>query len=453
MRIDAGMAFQMTRLILAWIFACPAIAPLAVAQTGPAKAPHWIAAWAASAHGPYPLGFPGPQPELKFAFPDAARGASDQSFRMIVRPDIWGKQARIRLSNAFGTQPVTFDGVYLGLQNNGAAVLAGTNRPVSFAGKPSVTVAPGADVVSDAVSLPFVKNPADPMLSGRRLAVSFHVAGDSGPMSWHAKAMATSYLSMPGAGARGGEESELSFSQSSISWYFLDAVHMTAPPGTRAIVALGDSITDGTASTLNGDDRWPDVFARRLHAAAGDRFAVVNQGIGGNQVIGPADYASKPFGGGPSALDRLQRDVISLPGVSVVIWLEGINDFAAGGAAAQAVSEGAREAVRRLRAKLPGVRIYMATVTSSLNSSNAAYGAAEVDAKRKEYNNFVRTAGIFDGVIDFDAATLDQKTGELRAEYQPNSTVGGPGDRIHPNRAGYAAMGNAIDLKMILGKP
>jgi lysophospholipase L1-like esterase len=216
---------------------------------------------------------------------------------------------------------------------------------------------------------------------------------------------------------------------------------------------LGDSITDGTASTLNGDDRWPDVFARRLHAAAGDRFAVVNQGIGGNQVIGPADYASKPFGGGPSALDRLQRDVISLPGVSVVIWLEGINDFAAGGAAAQAVSEGAREAVRRLRAKLPGVRIYMATVTSSLNSSNAAYGAAEVDAKRKEYNNFVRTAGIFDGVIDFDAATLDPKTGELRAEYQPNSTVGGPGDRIHPNRAGYAAMGNAIDLKMILGKP
>ena len=88
-----------------------------------------------------------------------------------------------------------------------------------------------------------------------------------------------------------------------------------------------------------------------------------------------------------------------------------------------------------------------------LNSSNAAYGAAEVDAKRKEYNNFVRTAGIFDGVIDFDAVTLDPRTGELRAEYQPNSTTGGPGDKIHPNRAGYAAMGNVIDLRMIVGRP
>ena len=422
-----------------------------IAQTSPAKATHWVAAWTASAHGPYPVGNPTAQPELKFAFPDAARGASDQSFRMIVRPDIWGKQARIRLTNAFGTQPVTFDGVYIGLQNSGAAILPGTNHPITFAGKKTVTVAPGKDIVSDAVSLPFVKNAADPMLVGRRLAVSFHVVGESGPMTWHAKALTTSYLTPPGGGARSSEDSELAFSQSSTSWYFLDEVEMTAPASTQVVVAFGDSITDGTASTLNGDDRWPDVFARRLHAATGNRYSVVNEGIGGNQVIGPADYASKPLPGGPSALDRLQRDVISLPGVSTIIWLEGINDFGASPASAQAVSDGVRDAVKRLRAGIPGVRIYMATLTGALNST-PTHGTPEVEAKRKEYNQFIRSAGIFDGVIDFDVVTLDPKTGELKAEYQPNSTLGGPGDKLHPNRAGYAAMANSIDLNMVAGK-
>jgi len=424
---------------------------VAADKATPAKAPHWVAAWTASAHGPYPVGNPTAQPELKFAFPDAARGALDQSFRMIVRPDVWGKQARIRLSNAFGTQPVTFDGAYIGLQTSGSAVLAGSSRPVTFAGQRTVTVAPGKDVVSDAVTLPFVRNADDAMLSGRRLAVSFHVAGESGPMTWHAKALTTSYLSAPGAGSRGSDESEAAFPLSSTSWYFLDAVEMTAPAATRVIVAFGDSITDGTASTLNGDDRWPDVFARRLHAAAGNRFSVVNEGIGGNQVVGPADYASKPLPGGPSALDRLQRDVISLPGVSAVIWLEGINDFGAAGASAQAVSDGVREGVKRLRASIPGVRIYMATLTGALNST-PTHGTPVVEAKRREYNEFIRSSGIFDGVIDFDAIVLDPKTGELKAEYQPNSTTGGPGDKLHPNRAGYAAMGNGIDLVMILGK-
>jgi len=445
------MAHRLMQFVFGFILAHAALVQVTDAQAAPAITPHWVAAWTASAHGPYPVGNPTAQPELKFAFPDAARGAVDQSFRMIVRPDIWGNQARIRLSNAYGTQPVTFDGVHIALQTSGSAVLAGSSRMVAFGGKPSVTVAPGKDVVSDAVTLPFVKSSADPMLIGRRLAVSFHVAGESGPMTWHAKALTTSYLTAPGAGSRGNDEAESAFPLSSTSWYFLDEVEMTAPPATRVIVAFGDSITDGTASTLNGDDRWPDVFARRLHATAGGRFAVVNEGIGGNQVIGPTDYATKPIPGGPAALDRLQRDVISLPGVSVVIWLEGINDFGAAGASAQAVSDGVREGVKRLRERIPGVRIYMATLTGALNST-PTHGTAEVEAKRKEYNNFIRTAGIFDGVIDFDMVTLDPKTGELKAEYQPNSTIGGPGDKLHPNRAGYAAMGNAIDLKMIVGK-
>ena len=220
---------------------------------------------------------------------------------------------------------------------------------------------------------------------------------------------------------------------------------------TQVIVAFGDSITDGTGSTLNGDDRWPDVLARRLHATAGNRFAVVNAGIGGNRVISPADYATNPINGGPPAVDRLERDVLTLSGVSTVIWLEGINDFGATNATAKEVSDGVREAVLRMRERVPGLRIFMATVPSALNST-PTHGTAEVDARRNEYNNFIRTSGIFDGVIDFDAVALDPATGGMRAEYQPNSTIGGPGDKLHPNRAGYAAMGNAIDLTMIVGK-
>ena len=410
----------------------------------------WVASWAASAHGPYPVGNPTAQPEQKFALPSAETGALDQTFRMIVRPDVWGGQARIRLSNAFGTKPVTFDGVYLGLQSSGATLVPGTNRAVIFGGKPGVTIPPGKTATSDAVALPWVANPDEPMLANRRLAVSFHVAGDSGPITWHAKAMTTSYLSGPRTGAQGAEETESVFPFSTTSWYFLDDVEMDVP-GAKTVVAFGDSITDGTASSLNGDDRWSDVLSRRVHGVLGNRYAVVNEGIGGNRVIGPTDYAARPFTGGPAALERLDRDVISLPNVSTVIWLEGINDFGNGGAEPTAVADGVRDGVKRLRAAIPGVKIFMATLTSSLNSTNGAYGSPTVEEKRRAYNMFIKTSGIFDGVIDFSAATLDPTTGELKAEFQPNSTTGGPGDKLHPNRAGYAAMGRAIDLGLVFG--
>lgn len=421
---------------------------LAVARAEPPGT--WVASWTASAHGPYPVGNPTAQPELKFALPSAETGASDQTFRLIVRPDVWSGQARIRLSNVFGAKPVTFDGTYVGLQSTGAALVPGTNRPVSFAGKPGVTIPPGRTATSDPVVLPWVKNSADPMLANRKLAVSFHIVGESGPMTWHAKALTTSYLSGPHTGAHGAEQAESMFPFSTTSWYFLDAIEMHAP-GARTVVAFGDSITDGTASTLNGDDRWPDVLSRRVHRAFGNRYSVVDEGIGGNRVIGPADYAAKPFSGGPSALDRLDRDVIGLPNVSTVIWLEGINDFGNAGAEPAAVADGVREGVRRLRAAIPGVKIFMATLTSSLDSTNGAYGSPAVDAKRRAYNTFITSSGIFDGVIDFDAATRDPATGELKAEFQPNSTTGGPGDKLHPNRAGYAAMGSAVDLGLVFG--
>lgn len=435
----------MRRLLVLLTTLCAPLLP-----TGAAHA-EWAATWTASAHGPYPVGNPTAQPELKFAFPTPEQGARDQTFRLIVKPDAWGPQTRIRLSNAFGTKPVTFDGAYVGLQESGAAILKGTNQPVLFGGQKSVTVAPGQSVVSDAVALPFVTTPPSPMLKGLKLAVSFHVVGDSGPMTWHAKALQTSYLTPPGSGAHGEAVSESAFPYSTTSWYFLDEVDMNLPAKAQVIVAFGDSITDGTGTTINGDDRWPDVLSRRLHAAHGDAFVIVNQGIGGNRVVGPDDYATKPIGGGPGALTRLDRDIVSLPGVTTVIWLEGINDFGAADATAETVIEGYNKGVAELKRKLPGVKIYAATLTPALNST-PTHGRAEVDAKRKALNEFLRTAKIFDGVIDFDKATLDPATGEVKVEFQPNSSTGGPGDKLHPNRAGYAAMANAIDLGMITGK-
>jgi lysophospholipase L1-like esterase len=436
----------MRRLILVLVLSVASLLP------GAAQA-QWVASWTGAVHGPYPSGNPTAQPELRFAFPSPEQGARNQSFRMIVRPDAWGPQARIRLSNVFGTKPVTFNDAFVGLQESGSAVVKGTNQPVLFGGQKSVTVAPGQSVVSDPVALGFVKAPGDTMLRGRKLAVSFHVVGESGPMTWHAKALQTSYLSAPGSGPLSGEEGEGAFPYSTTSWYFLDEVDMNLPAKADVIVAFGDSITDGTGTTINGDDRWPDVLSRRLHAAYGDDFVVVNQGIGGNQVVGPPEYTpAKPIPGGPSALSRLDRDIISLPGVSAVIWLEGINDFGAANATAESVMEGYTKGVAALRQKLPGVRVFAATLTPALNSTITSHGRAEVDAKRKALNEFLRTSKLFDGVFDFDKATLDLATGEVKAEFQPNSSIGGPGDKLHPNRAGYAAMGNAIDLQVLTGR-
>ena len=297
---------------------------------------------------------------------------------------------------------------------------------------------------SDAIELPFARDVQ--ALRGRKLAVSFHVSGPSGPMTWHAKALQTSYVTAPRGGVHSRDEDDGAFPYSTASWFFLDAVDMTAPAGTAVVVCFGDSITDGTASTMNGDDRWPDVLAQRLQARHGNRLVVVNAGIGGNRVVGPADYADKPIAGGPGALDRLQRDVLSLSGVKHVIWMEGINDYGAAGTPVDAVTAGYRDGVARMKAQ--GIRVIGATLTSGWHSTIASHGTDEVDARRKATNDFIRSAGVFDAVVDFDAATLDTATGEIKSDMQPNSTIGGAGDKLHPNRAGYAAMARAIDLEL-----
>lgn len=400
----------------------------------------WVASWTGSAHGTYPSGTAIAQPNLSFAFPSPEIGANNQTFRLIVRPTLWSDEFRLRFSNAFGTQPVTLDDVYLGLQASAGAVAAGTNRRVTFGGRRTVTIPPGELLYSDPVELKYINDPDRFYLEGRKLAVSFHVVGSSGPMTWHSKALQTSYITAPGAGSHSKEESDEAFPYSTTSWYFLDALDAMAPANTVVVAALGDSITDGTGSTLNADDRWPDVLFRRLREAYGDRVSLVNTGIGGNRILSAAGA------GGPSALDRLDRDVFSLSGISAVVWLEGINDLGGAGASADAVIAGIQEGVLRMRAR--NLKIIQATITSSLNSTIASYSTAEVNDRRQVINTFIRTAGIFDSVADFDAVTVDPSTGELRLEFQPNSTTAAI-DRLHPNRAGYLAMGGEVGIDIL----
>lgn len=438
-------------------------------------------------HGPYPSGNPAAQPSLEFAFESPAEGAVDQTMRMIVKPDLWGRVIRLRFSNTFGTRPVTFDNVFVGLHGGGASVVRGTNQMLIFAdGKSTqLTLAPGASAWSDPVTLSWLppspgspgslgsagspRSPratgatrstagaakaagaVHPLISGRKLAVSFHVAGASGPMTWHAKALQTSYLTPPRSGSHGGDDNDTAFPYTTTSWFFLDRVDVMAAADTAVIAAFGDSITDGTLSTLNGDDRWPDVLSRRLHAQHGNRVSVVNAGIGGNRITGPASYSlDAPYAGGPSALDRLERDVLSLSGLTSIVWLEGINDIAQG-VSADDVIAGMREVARRVQAR-GGVKLIAATLTSSVGSTTA-HGTPDAEARRQAINTFIRTSGIFAGVADFDAATRDAQTGGLRAPFVPNSTIGGPGDRLHPNRAGYLAMGQSIDLTLLAPPP
>ena len=300
--------------------------------------------------------------------------------------------------------------------------------------------------------LPYVHDPASPDLAGRKLSVTFHVPGDSGPMTWHALALTTSYLTAPGAGGIGDLEDDSAYPYSTTSWFFLDAADAAVAPDIHIVVCLGDSITDGDQSTLNGDDRWTDVLSRRLHGD-GQHVAVVNAGIAGNEVLAPAEYApAKPFDGGPSLGARLDRDVLALSGVTDVIVFEGINDLATD-ATPDAVANGLRAVADRIRGKFKAIKLLGATLTSTRGSSIPGYGSSSTDAARHQLNDLLSKPGLFDAVIDFDAATVDRQTGELRAEFVPNSTGSGPGDKLHPNRAGYLAMGGAVDLRALVLPP
>jgi lysophospholipase L1-like esterase len=435
----------------AWVILTPVAAvaqePITTAGGSPAA---WIDAWTGSAQGVYPVGYsvaqPGPvgpagpgnqAPLLTAAFPD--NQARNQTLRMIVHPSVEGTSWRIRLTNEFGTRPVTFGRAYAGLQSSGGNVKAGTNRALTFAGRRSVTVPAGRTVLSDPVSVRVTD------AQSQHLAVSLHVAGASGPMTWHAAAFTTSYLSDPNAGDHTADIADTAFPHSTTSWFFVSEVQAQRRD-TATVVAFGDSITDGFFSTLNEDDRWPDALQRRL---AHRPISVVTEAIGGNMVtrIGRAPGGCTPCDG-PPALDRLDRDVLDRPGVRAVILLEGINDLGGGGATAEQVIAGYREIIRRVHAR--GIKIIGGTLTPSAGTAFGLYGTPETDAKRRAINDFIRTSGLFDGVADFAAATEDPANpGRLLPAYDTNSTAGGPGDHLHPNRAGFLAMAAAVDVAQL----
>jgi lysophospholipase L1-like esterase len=291
-------------------------------------------------------------------------------------------------------------------------------------------------------------------------------------MTYHSGANTTSFITPPGSGDHTGDADGFAYEYTTASWFFLAALDVMAPAETVVVCAFGDSITDGTHTTFNTNDRWANVLSRRLHNAYGNRVSVVNEAIGGNRVINPvvANAAS-----GPAAVDRLDRDVLGLSGLTHVIWLEGINDLGAGyGAAANPVENptihtpaniiaGYRDVVNRLHAR--GIKVYGGTVISALGLNNPAEGwdlttfpnflatvdnGPVVDAQRLILNEYIRAPGNFDGVVDFDAAARDPNPaalGNMRPSYLPNSQFTQlPWDYLHPNHAGYNAMGMAVDI-------
>ncbi len=416
----------------------------------------WAATWATSIQSAYILpttpqgaAVPGfdPQPDLRFALPEATTsGAVNQTFRMIVKPDLWGRTMRVRFSNVFGTKPVTFSHAAVGLQSYQANLVPGTSVDLRFRGKRSITIPAGQQAYSDPVELPFYSATQPLSLDGRNLAVSFAVEGSSGPMSHHATAFTTSYISAPGSGDTVSAEDDTAFPYSTTSWFFVSEVDVVAPKSTVVVVAFGDSITDGTFSTLNGNDRWSNVMARHLHRRLHGGVSVVNAGIGGNGVVALRT--------GQPATQRVQRDVISLAGVDTVVWMEGINDLGGGLLTPAPIISGYRQVVASLHRA--GIEVIGATLTPSFvpngqvpaNSPLAAasatlaehYGNAQTDAYRRTLNSFILSSGLFDATADFAAVTTDPRTGTLYPQFVPNSE-GSAGDYLHPNRAGYQVMG------------
>jgi lysophospholipase L1-like esterase len=398
------------------------------------------------------------QPDLAFPFPDPnTRGATTQTIRSIIKPDLWGNKVRVRFSNVFGDRPLTLNAVTVGLQEYGANAIKGTITRMTFGGGASVSIPPGQERWSDSTTLSWIKDADDPVVQGRNLAISYSIQGDSGHMTYHAAANTTSFITAPNSGDHTKEMSGFAYLYTTTSWFFLDAVDVMAPRDTVVICAFGDSITDGTHTTLNSNDRWSNVLSRRLHEAYGNKVSVVNEAIGGNRVSNPAVANATS---GPAAVDRLDRDVLGLSGLTHVIWLEGINDLGASHPTADVIA-GYKNVVERLHAK--GIKVYGATLTSALGLNNPAAGwdrtrfpdygnsgdnGSRNDANRKVLNEFIRTSGLFDGVAEFDQATLDPATGNMKAEFVPNSQFTQlPWDYLHPNHAGYNAMGMAIDIR------
>jgi lysophospholipase L1-like esterase len=396
------------------------------ARSGTARAAaggRWVASWAAS-----PMAG-----TSSFAGP-ARKGLSRQTVRNVIYASAGGTSLRVRVSNAFGKVPLTVGRVSVGVVLTGAQLVRGSSHALTFGGKASVTIPPGAQALSDPLA-----RPVRPLA---KLAVSLYLPDATGPATNHAAARQTSYVA---AGDHAGDPSAAAYPTAILSWLFVDELDVRSATADGTIVAFGDSITDGIQSTAGANDRWPNYLARRLVRLLGDRApGVVDAGIGGNRVL----QGSRCFG--PSAQARFQRDALSHPGVKAVIVLEGINDIGfvrspdpAGCLApsppvtAAQIEAGYRALVTMAHAR--GVKVYLGTLTPRGGVGHPGSG----EALREAVNDWIRTSGASDGVIDFARAVQDPRD-PLALRWAYNS-----GDNLHPSDLGYEAMANAVPLNLI----
>jgi lysophospholipase L1-like esterase len=386
----------------------------AFASSRAQSAPHpeWVGTWATS--------------------PMQAEGLSYRLFssvtmREVVHISVGGEQVRLRFTNEFGADPLTVADAHVALGAGGGAIQPGSDRAVTFGGATSVNIPPGGAVFSDPVALSVAP------LSD--LAVSFYLPPQlMRAETFHAFADQDNYV----AEGHAPSAVELPEAERISSWYFFDGVDVAATPESRAIVTLGDSITDGAYSTHNANRRWPDVLAARL--SADPKFAhvsVLNEGIGGNRVLNE--------GYGPSAISRVDRDVLAQSGVRYVIVLESINDIGRlarvqvpwDAITAPQLEWGLKQIADQ--AHQHGLKILGATLTPY---GGAGYYSDKGEQVREAVNDWIRTSGTFDGVADFDKITRDpQNPNRFNPAYDS-------GDHLHPSDAGYKAMGDGIDLAL-----
>jgi lysophospholipase L1-like esterase len=341
-------------------------------------------------------------------------GLADATLRQVVHVSLGGKRLRVRFSNAFGTKPLTILKAHIAVSDGGSAIKADGSKPLTFGGSTAVTIPTGAPTVSDPIE--FDLKPLS------NLAVTIRVNDPTPAITGHPGARCTSYLE------RSAHVAEPSLPQAirTQHWYYLCGVDIE-DQAASAVAVLGDSITDGRGSPTDGNGRWTDHLARRLQEAAQPiGVGVLNQGLGGNRVLND--------GLGPNALARLDRDVLSQPGVRWLIVLEGINDLGTRSATARDLINAYDQIIVRCHAR--GIRVYGATL---LPCGGSFYFRPVLEAARQEVNAWIRGSGRFDAVIDFDVATRDPaKPTRLRA------AVDG-GDHLHPGPEGYKVLANSVD--------
>jgi lysophospholipase L1-like esterase len=379
----------------------------------------WVATWGCSQQ------IPEPQNELPI---DDLR---DATVRQIFHLSVGGSALRVHLSNAFGTEALHFTSIHIAhpLSTSSPAIDPSTDQQLTFAGKPDVLIPPGAEFVSDPVNLKVAP------LSD--LAVTFHLDIPPARQTAHPGSRATTYYVHGDSVAA----ATLLEPKRVDHWFQISAIDVQVPPGSAALVVLGDSITDGHGATTNGNDRWTDVLAARLQGSPQTRnIGVSNQGIGGNHLL--------TDGLGPNALSRFDRDVLAPAGVRWLVVFEGVNDL--GGLARTgevpladhaALVERVLSAYRQLveRAHAHGLQVFGATITPFVGSDYYHPGPLS-EADRQAVNQWIRAAGHFDGVIDFDAVVRDPNHPD---QLLPSFDCG---DHLHPSPAGYKAMGEAIPL-------